>query len=77
MSNLKISPAKFLLTTLLVSGGIVVVAIISNYPGVVEIQVSLTGFQFRVNGQDSLKPALKSGNPISPDSEPVYKLPGS
>lgn len=52
MANSNISVNKAFLATLLVSGGVVVLAVISSYRGVVEVKLTPTSFEFRVDGRE-------------------------
>jgi hypothetical protein len=69
MSSLKISRAEAFLATLLVSGGVVVFVVASNYRGVVEAKVTKDGFEFRVDGRELPKalPEAKPPSKASPD----------
>jgi hypothetical protein len=69
MSNLKISRTEAFLATLLVSGGVVVFVVASNYCGVVEAKITTAGVEFRVDGRELPKalPQAKPPSEASPD----------
>ena len=75
MANSNISLRKALLTTVpvIIGGGVAVFAIASNYPGVVEVQLTPTSIQIRVDGRELLKPLPGANDFIkSPNSVGNY-----
>jgi hypothetical protein len=68
MANSNISLRKALLATVpvIIGGGVAVFAIASNYPGVVEVQLTPTSIQIRVDGRGLLKPLLGADDFIKP-----------
>lgn len=70
MANSNISLRKALLTTVpvIIGGGVAVFAIASNYPGVIEVQLTPTSIQIRVDGRGILKPLPGANINIKPPS---------
>jgi hypothetical protein len=68
MANSNISLRKALLTTVpvIVGGGVAVFAIVSNYPGVVEVQLTPTSIQIRVDGRGLLRTLPRANDLIKP-----------
>lgn len=68
MANSNISLRKALLTTVpvIIGGGVAVFAIASNYPGVVEVQLTPTSIQIRIDGRGLLKPLPGANDFIKP-----------
>jgi hypothetical protein len=76
MANSNIPLRKALIATLpvFVGGGVAVFAIVSNYPGVVEVQLMPTSIQIRVDGRGLLKP-LPGVNDLVKPHDSVERVP--
>jgi hypothetical protein len=69
MSDSRISHTQAFLTTLFVSGGVVVFVVASNYRGVVEVKMTVAGVEFRIDGREIPKssPGALPLPPASPE----------
>jgi hypothetical protein len=69
MADSSISRTQAFLATLIVSGGVVVFVVASNYRGVVEVKMTAAGIEFRIDGREIPKslPGGKAPGRSSPE----------